>query len=237
MAASALLESIAQTPTTVAYGPNASCVVQLDPTLATPPTIIAFGTEAISVAEETASQTQTRTVVVPLEAEIEPNNSRAEVYDLGRLDGETKNLSQHSAGSGGDDWFAFTLAESGGPNDKFELHYTHSEGDVELELYNASGTCVASSRASTGYENISLNGSDAGTYYVRVYGGKNTAYELTIDAPTRTSALPDTIPRTKRRFSSGAAWKATSRTSLKVRPTAKRGRRLVRRTPRNRRLR
>ena len=34
-AATALLNSIAQTPSTVSYGPDASCVVRLDPTLAT----------------------------------------------------------------------------------------------------------------------------------------------------------------------------------------------------------
>ncbi len=47
-AATALLNAIAPTPSTVSYGADASCVVSLDPTLANPPSIIAFGTEAIT---------------------------------------------------------------------------------------------------------------------------------------------------------------------------------------------
>ncbi|MBR4102581.1 MAG: hypothetical protein IKK39_00785, partial [Thermoguttaceae bacterium] len=112
-AAVALLDLIAQTPSTVSYGPDASCVARLDPTLANPPSIIAFGTEAITVSGETLAEPQTRSVVSGEILELEPNNNRSDAYELGTLDGETKTLEQRSGGSGGDDWFAFTLLESG----------------------------------------------------------------------------------------------------------------------------
>lgn len=52
-AATALLNSLAPLSSTVSYGPNASCVVQIDPTLSPPPSVVAFGTEAIAVDGET----------------------------------------------------------------------------------------------------------------------------------------------------------------------------------------
>jgi len=50
-----------------------------------------------------------------------------------------------------------------------DLEFSHSAGDIDLELYNSAGTLVDWSRSSTDNENITYGGA-AGWYYIRVYG-------------------------------------------------------------------
>lgn len=78
-----------------------------------------------------------------------------------------------------DDWFAITV----GANSKgllVDALFTHSEGDIDIELINGSGSVLARAESQSDNETISFNGSlPAGTYYIRVYGvNLGNAYDL-----------------------------------------------------------
>jgi hypothetical protein len=67
------------------------------------------------------------------------------------------------------------------------INFLNSQGNLNLELYGANGTRLASSKGSTNRELISLAGRAAGTYFVHVLGNsgaKNGSYSLTINPPS-----------------------------------------------------
>lgn len=85
-----------------------------------------------------------------------------------------------------DDWFQFDMPNIGGTADYVKIDFTHSKGDLDMELYGPGGTLLGSSTTTTNTEKISLSGRPNGTYYVRVFGAggvTNPQYSLTIDCP------------------------------------------------------
>jgi hypothetical protein len=82
------------------------------------------------------------------------------------------------------DWYRFSTTRSGTLTDHVAINFLHTQGNLNLELYNASGQRLRSSLSSTNTERISLNGLAAGTYYVRVMGNLravNPNYSLTLN--------------------------------------------------------
>ena len=61
-----------------------------------------------------------------------------------------------------------------------QIDFNHDEGNLQLELFNAAGTSLAVSNTTENFEQISLAGRDAGTYYVKVSGVTNPNYRLTV---------------------------------------------------------
>lgn len=85
-----------------------------------------------------------------------------------------------------EDWFKFTIDRSGTVNSFVEIGFQHSQGDIDLRLYNSVNQQVGSSSSTGNYEIISLNGLAAGTYYVRAFGysgAQNPSYDLSIIGP------------------------------------------------------
>lgn len=83
------------------------------------------------------------------------------------------------------DWFKFKTTKTGTTADyvKIESPWNRT-ADINLELYNSAGTLITRSASSYNYEQISLAGKSAGTYYVRVYRtgtAKNPQYWLTVN--------------------------------------------------------
>jgi Ca2+-binding RTX toxin-like protein len=117
----------------------------------------------------------------------EANNTVQQAKDLGTIsDFYSKgNLSIHQAADV--DWFKFTLAATGGIDDRIGINFNHGQGDLDVELYNANGiTLRDQSTGVSGTEEISLNMLAAGTYYLKVYGysgATNSDYNLFINAP------------------------------------------------------
>ena len=70
---------------------------------------------------------------------------------------------------------------SGNSNVTATLNFTHSRGDIDMELLNSSGTRTAISNGSSNTEKITKNLS-SGTYYVKVYGYNRAlnSYSLSI---------------------------------------------------------
>ncbi len=115
----------------------------------------------------------------------EPNNTRVAATDLGTMGG-WQAWSRLAIGSGDEDWFTFDLSADGASSNFVRIEFLHSDGNLDLELYDSTLSLVGSSRTTTNDEQISLNGVQAGAYYLRVYGSQgadNDNYDLVLNAP------------------------------------------------------
>jgi len=77
-----------------------------------------------------------------------------------------------------DDWYRIDI-DPGTERLQVDCEFTHAEGDIDIELYDSSGTYVTGSSSDTDNEFIDHAISSGGTYYIRVYkdNGRN-AYDL-----------------------------------------------------------
>ncbi len=114
----------------------------------------------------------------------EENDTRTTAKDLGTLSGTTtlNNLVM----ADGADYYKFTITSAATSANSISMNFLHSQGDLDLRLYNSTGTLLKRSEGTTNTETISLSGLAAGTYYVHAYGYRavtNPNYSLTISAP------------------------------------------------------
>jgi hypothetical protein len=97
----------------------------------------------------------------------------------------------------GNDWYKFSMGGAGAGSDAVSLSFQHARGDLDLQVYDASGALVGQSTSISNRETVSLNGQAAGTYYVRVFGyngASNPNYSLSIAPGTRISTPPVAQP-------------------------------------------
>lgn len=121
----------------------------------------------------------------------ENNDTQATAYSLGTLTAARTVSSLQMQDSA--DWYSFTTTAVGTTTSQVSMAFTHSQGDLDLKLFNASGTQVGASEGSTNAETISLNGLAAGTYFIHAFGyngAKNPNYSLTVTPPTGTTPPP-----------------------------------------------
>lgn len=107
---------------------------------------------------------------------LEPNDSfgGARVISLPFSSGNL-NLDQDL----GQDFYRFTLTQT--RRVTLTINFTHTLGDIDMDLRNSSNTVLAASTSTTNSEAITRD-LTAGTYYVRVYGfgsGSCNRYSLT----------------------------------------------------------
>jgi hypothetical protein len=128
--------------------------------------------------------------------DYEPNDTRQQTLmqpsgglnspNLGTLTAPTtlSTLKLEDAG----DWFRFNTVAIGTMAHYLSIDFDHLQGDLNLELYDASGFRLDFSNSVSGdTEQISLYQLPAGTYYAHIYGPNVTAnanYSLTINPPT-----------------------------------------------------
>ena len=116
----------------------------------------------------------------------EPNNSRSTAYDLRS---HPRTWLSSLAGKGiqaNDDWYRIA-AGSSARRLRISCLFKHEEGDIDLYLYDASGstTWVARSLSSTDNELIDVTVSGSGDYYLWVrMGNAGNAYDLWWEATT-----------------------------------------------------
>ncbi len=118
----------------------------------------------------------------PVDDSYEDNDTFAAAKDLGALTSAQTVTGLVMADSA--DWFKFSMAGAGTSSDFVRINFTNSQGNLALELYDASGTRLSSANTTSNSELISLSGRAAGTYYVRAYGvsgALSPSYSLTID--------------------------------------------------------
>jgi hypothetical protein len=118
----------------------------------------------------------------------ENNDSLATATNLGTLTA-TRTVSQLVMADS-QDWFRFTTSATGTTSNTISLNFQNAQGNLQLELYNSSGTLLATSAGTGNSESISLSGRVAGTYYGRVYGASgatNPNYSLIVNPPATTT--------------------------------------------------
>ncbi len=117
---------------------------------------------------------------------LEPNDSRLTATDLRQVQGDKEllDLTIHTANN--DDWFRFETVSTSTSSHFVGLIFDESQGDIDLELFDASGNLLASSSTSNNWEIINLGGKPAGVYYAKVSGyrgGRSPRYSFSIFAP------------------------------------------------------
>jgi hypothetical protein len=114
----------------------------------------------------------------------EENDSRLTAYDLGTMSSERTIRNLRMVDS--QDWYSFTTSAVGRSVDYAQITFQHTQGDLNLELYNTSGQRITSSLGTSNREAVSLEGLAAGKYFLRVMGNRgaiNSLYTLLITAP------------------------------------------------------
>jgi hypothetical protein len=112
----------------------------------------------------------------------EQNDTFATAYNLGTLTAPKTLGSLAMADSA--DWYKFTMTKPGVSGNGVTMSFLHSQGDLDLALYNIYGQRLRISESVTNSETVSLSGLAAGTYYVRAYGylgATNPAYALSVN--------------------------------------------------------
>ena len=131
--------------------------------------------------------------------EFEVNDDQASATDLAReFVNKTVALPNLQIVAGNKDWFKFTTNAKGGINDQVSIAFaSKKDGDLDLELLDATGKTVSISEGIENSEAISLSGLAAGEYYAKVYGygASSNQYTLNVTAPVEdkkpTSVKPD----------------------------------------------
>jgi subtilisin-like proprotein convertase family protein len=143
------------------------------------------------VARDLAGSNSTPPPPPPAGDAFEPDDTLATAARLGAVSGSKSwsNLSIHT--STDTDWYQFSINSAGTAANFARIDFTHASGDLDLFLYNSSGTLVGSSEGTGNSEQVSLSGLAAGTYYARVIGyngATNPSYALTLNGPSGTSS-------------------------------------------------
>ncbi len=117
---------------------------------------------------------------------FESNDTWREAIDLGVVD--RRRDWSHLVMADGHDWYRFQIAATGNRSSYVQIAFQHRLGDLDLELYDASGRLVGRSNGISDRETISLDSLNAGSYYVHVTGYRgatNRDYTLTVVPPSR----------------------------------------------------
>lgn len=142
---------------------------------------LAAGTYVVQVSGFQGAINPNYTLTINADDVFEENDTAATARNLGTLIGP-RTLTDLSLGDAAD-WYKFTMNNAGTYDNNLELTFKNLSGNLDLALYNATGTTLLrSSIGSTDKESISLNGIAAGTYLVRVFpktiGVTNSSYAL-----------------------------------------------------------
>ncbi len=130
---------------------------------------------------------------IPADA-YEPNNSRSTAFDLRSVEGvsSVSGATVHAAGN--EDWYRFEIRAIGRSTHFVEAEFNHTQGDLDLALYDSLGAEIGVSNSATNFERVSLNGLPAGEYFIKVVGysgAVSSSYRLNFSAPIFGDLSPD----------------------------------------------
>jgi V8-like Glu-specific endopeptidase len=112
----------------------------------------------------------------------EPNNSLGAAYDLTSRAGVWLSSVNGHGQQFDDDWYRVAV-DANHRHVQVGLTFANADGDIDLQLTNASGTVLASSTGVSDSESIDTIVPGAGTYYLRVYyGNRGNRYDLSWNA-------------------------------------------------------
>jgi hypothetical protein len=108
----------------------------------------------------------------------EENDSFNKAYDLSALDNTWLSTVNGFGIQADEDWYRINVTP-GYQRVLVDVRFTHSAGDIDVELYDATGTWLASSSSIEDNEFLSYRAASAGTYYINVtYGNQGNQYDL-----------------------------------------------------------
>lgn len=109
----------------------------------------------------------------------EENDYLYEAYNLSNYKDEYLSEIYGEGIQGDDDWYQISI-NSGYERLIVDLLFTHAHGDIDIQVYNSTGTqLITSSQTSTDNEYIDITHPSNGTYYLRVYGDDvGNSYDL-----------------------------------------------------------
>ena len=129
--------------------------------------------------------------VTPTDDPYEENDTLSRAYDLRSSEGRWLSSINGKGIQADHDWYKIYV-NSGEERVKIDCRFTHSAGDIDLKLYNASGRSLKSSTGTRDNELIDYTVPRSGTYYLKVYyGNQGNTYDLKWD--DLPAAKPDLI--------------------------------------------
>ena len=130
---------------------------------------------------------------------LQPNNTHLLATNLDDL-GNIRNLDNLAVTLGSQEWFRFTLPNTGTSADLVSIDFDQKDGPLQLRLFAADNLQIAlqtSASPSANKQMVSLAGRQSGIYYVEVdayddlKSSENT-YNLHVDVAAPTAVLPTT---------------------------------------------
>jgi hypothetical protein len=120
----------------------------------------------------------------------EENDTMATAYDISDYEGTWLSCISGLGVQKDEDWYRIYVTH-GNERVLVDCQFTHADGDIDLKLYNSSGSQVAGSTDTVDNEYIDYTVPGPGTYYIKVYhGDAGNTYDLWWDD----IAPPDTTP-------------------------------------------
>ena len=117
-----------------------------------------------------------------------------------------------------DDWYKIEVT-SGYTRILVDLRFTHGEGDIDLGLYNSSGTLLTTSNGTSDNEYIDYIVTSGGVYYLKVYyGDAGNQYDLWWD-----DVIPPPPPPDNDDFDNAISISPTSTINLDTRGATQNG--------------
>ena len=127
---------------------------------------------------------------------FEENDTRQTAYLVPLESNGQANLDNLVIKANDPDYFEFELPEVANrlPGSNLSINFTQKNGDLDLELLDATGNIVQSSNGVGNGESINLDDLDGGTYFAKVsgYGNAENTYSLSVQAQTTTSSSSNT---------------------------------------------
>jgi hypothetical protein len=128
----------------------------------------------------------------------EENDTLSTAYDLSALEGTWLSTINGYGVQADDDWYRIYVTP-GYEEVVIDVRFTHSEGDIDIALYNSAGNKLTSSESTTNKEYIDYIVPAGGTYYyINVYyGNRGNQYDLWWDdlsVPTPPGVFNKTLP-------------------------------------------
>lgn len=135
---------------------------------------------AIESDEGTWSDSFTVTVhsLMPGDDVYEQNDTQADAYDLSGQEGVWLSAVDGLGVQSDDDWYQIEVSP-GAESVRVDCRFTDADGDIDIELLDASGDQLADSTGTSDNEFIEYADPDAGTHYIRVYyDNEGNTYDL-----------------------------------------------------------
>ncbi len=109
----------------------------------------------------------------------EENDVQADAYDISNDEQKWLNTLNGYGVQSDDDWYKIYV-NTGYERVKIDLEFTHSDGDIDLTLYDAAGNAIAGSGSTSDNESIDYTVSQGdASYYIRVnYGNQGNTYNM-----------------------------------------------------------